>query len=225
MLFLKRSKSFIAQFNDVDILIIILNSMATSRAQALSSQPRIVPLPDDDERENDDDSDDSDKKSKMSFSYWGADKVTVQKPVLNKTRTSISPRRGGAVHVASYGRESSANAKFGTRLVSDGSSSARPASRRTQVATPVSRRPAPSDEGPNYARATITRPAWDTSTRTPIPANPAKRTRNPSQASPATRTPLTAPKSPIASPAPSEDSGVGLYRQMLANDPSFNNSS
>ncbi|KAF4614817.1 hypothetical protein D9613_002957 [Agrocybe pediades] len=206
--------------------VVSKEEMATSRAQALSSQPRIVPLPDDDERENDDDSDDSDKKSKMSFSYWGADKVTVQKPVLNKPRTTVSPRRGGgAVHVASYGRESSANAKFGTRLVSDGSSNPRPASRRTQTATPVSRRPLPAEDGPNYARATITRPAWDTSTRTPIPPNPTKRTRNPSQASPATRTPLSPPKSPIASPAPSEDSGVGLYRQMLANDPSFNNSS
>ena len=99
------------------------------RAQALSSQPKIIPLPDDDERDNGDDSDDSDKKSKMSFSYWGADKVTVQKPVL-KGRAVVATRRGGGV--ASYGRESSANAKFGTRLVSDGSTHTRPASRRVQ---------------------------------------------------------------------------------------------
>lgn len=192
------------------------------RAQALSSQPKIIPLPDDDERDNGDDSDDSDKKSKMSFSYWGADKVTVQKPVL-KGRAVVATRRGGGV--ASYGRESSANAKFGTRLVSDGSTHTRPASRRVQSVTPTPRRAPPaSDEGPNYARATITRPAWDTSTRSPIPPV-TKRSRNTSAASPttATRTP-TGPKSPIASPAPSEDSGVGLYRQMLANDPSLNNS-
>jgi len=44
----------------------------------------------------------------MSFSYWGADKVTVQKPVI-KGRPGINPRRGGGV--ASYGRESSANAQ------------------------------------------------------------------------------------------------------------------
>ncbi|KDR81531.1 hypothetical protein GALMADRAFT_59571 [Galerina marginata CBS 339.88] len=200
--------------------VISMEDMAKSRAQALSSQPRIVPLPDDDERDNGDDSDDSDKKSKMSFSYWGADKVTVQKPLL-KGRAGVNPRKGGGV--ASYGRESSANAKFGTRLMSDGSSHARPGSRRPQaVVTPMMRRQPLSDEGPNYARATITRPAWDTSTRSPIP-NPTKRSRNPSQGSPSTKTQITAPKNPVASPAPSEDSGVGLYRQMLANDPSFSN--
>ncbi|KAH9484220.1 RhoGEF domain-containing protein gxcJ [Psilocybe cubensis] len=203
--------------------VVAMEDMAKSRAQALSSQPRIVPLPDDDEN-NDDDSDDSDKKSKMSFSYWGADKVTVQKPVL-KGRAGVNPRRGGGV--ASYGRESSANAKFGTRLVSDGSShNPRPPSSRRTTTTPTPRRPPPpSDEGPNYARATITRPAWDTSTRTPIPNPTTKRTRNPSQVSPATRTPIASPKNPVASPAPSEDSGVGLYRQMLAKDPSFNDTS
>ncbi|KAF9483915.1 Dbl homology domain-containing protein [Pholiota conissans] len=204
--------------------VVSMEDVDKLRTQALSSQPRIVPLPADDERENGDDSDDSDKKSKMSFSYWGADKVTVQKPVL-KGRPIPSTRRGGSV--ASYGRESSANAKFGSRLISDGShNNIRPASRRLQSATPVSRRPLPQDEGPNYARVTITpsRPAWDTSTRSPIPPV-TKRPRNTSAVSPSTRTPNTnGPKSPVASPAPSEDSGVGLYRQMLANDPSLNNS-
>ena len=202
----------------------MLSSMAKSRAEALSSQPKIVPLPDDEEREDSDDSDDSDKKSKMSFSYWGADKVTVQKPVL-KGRVGVNPRRGGMT--ASYGRESSANAKFGTRLVSDGSSSqTRPMSRRTLATAPIPRRQPPSDDGPNYARATITRPAWDTSTRSPIPLANLKRSRNTSQATSATaatKTPVSTAKGPVASPAPSEDSGVGLYRQMFANDPSFNN--
>ena len=179
-----------------------------------------MPLPDDEEKDGDGDSDDSDKKSKMSFSYWGADKVTVQKPVI-KGRPGSGPRRG--VVVASYGRESSANAKFGSRLVSDGSlHNPRPLSRRQQVITPVSRRQPPSDDGINYAKSTVTRPAWDTSTRTPIP--PTKRSRNASQASAATRTPVPGTKSPVSSPSPSEDSGVGLYRQMLANDPSFNGS-
>ena len=156
----------------------------------------------------------------MSFSYWGADKVTVQKPVI-KGRPGAGPRRG--VVVASYGRESSANAKFGSRLVSDGSIHPRPSSRR-QVTTPISRRQPPLDDGVNYAKATVTRPAWDTSTRSPLPLPTAKRSRNTSQASAATKTPVPAMKSPVSSPAPSEDSGVGLYRQMLANDPSLNNS-
>lgn len=183
-------------------------------------------MPDDDERA-DDDSDDSDKKSKMSFSYWGADKVTVQKPALkNRPSPGVNPRRG--VITASYGRESSANAKFGTRLVSDGSNhTSRPSGRRTQTPT-SSRRPA-TEEGPNYARATITRPAWDTNTRTPAPP---KRQRNTSQPSsskapvpvPVPLTPSGPQKGPVASPVPSEDSGVGMYRQMLAKDPALNNS-
>ena len=183
----------------------------------LSNHPRIVPLPDDDDNA-DGDSDDSDKKSKMSFSYWGADKVTVQKPVI-KGRPGAGPRRG--VVVASYGRESSANAKFGSRLVSDGSGHTRPLSRR-QGTTPISRRQPPLDDGINYAKSTVTRPAWDTSTRTPLP--PSKRSRNTSQASAATKTPVPVMKNALSSPSPSEDSGVGLYRQMLANDPSFNDS-
>jgi len=198
--------------------VVSMEDVVKSRTQALSSQPRIVPLPDDEEKNEDGDSDDSDKKSKMSFSYWGADKVTVQKPVI-RGRPGSGPRRG--VVVASYGRESSANAKFGSRLVSDGSlHNPRPLSRR-QVTTPVSRRQPPSEDGINYAKSTVTRPAWDTSTRTPLPL---KRSRNASQASAATRTPVPAAKSPVSSPSPSEDSGVGLYRQMLANDPSFNGS-
>ncbi|KAF9532254.1 hypothetical protein CPB83DRAFT_667377 [Crepidotus variabilis] len=206
--------------------IISMEDMAKSRVH-LNNQPRIVPMPDDDEPGDGSDSDDSDKKSKMSFSYWGADKITVQKPML-KGRSTPQPRRS-ANHAAAYGRESSANAKFGSRLVSDSSQhSTRPASRRTTggATTPTSRRTAPSEESPNYARATITRPAWGStsSTRTPLPG---KRPRNSSQASASTRTPLGQPslaKSPVASPAPSEDSGVGMYRQLLANDPSLNNS-
>lgn len=158
----------------------------------------------------------------MSFSYWGADKVTVQKPIIKgRPPGVITTRRGGS---SAYGRESSANAKFGNRLVSDGSSHPRPSSRR--LVTPTSRRQPLSEEGPNYARATVTRPAWDTSTRSPFP--PSKRSRNTSQASAATKntvptTPPTTAKAPVSSPAPSEDSGVGLYRQMLVNEPSFDN--
>lgn len=188
-----------------------------SRTRAHTSQPnqpRIVPLPDDDDDDND--SDDSDKKSKMSFSYWGADKVTVQKPVL-KGRVGPHARRGGGP--ASYGRESSANAKFGTRLVSADSTQSGRTSRRAQMTSPTVRRPL-QDDGPNYAKATVTRPAWDTSTR-PQFQPPSKRTRNTSQTSAATKS--TLPAKALASPAPSEDSGVGLYRQMLANDPSLNN--
>ncbi|KAF8078028.1 hypothetical protein FPV67DRAFT_1557449 [Lyophyllum atratum] len=195
--------------------VVSMEDVVRSRAQA-HTQPRIVPLPADDE--DGAESDDSDRKSKMSFSYWGADKVTVQKPIV-KGRVSVTPRRGGAA--ASYGRESSANAKFGTRLVSsDSSPSPRPGSRRTQAVTPTSRRAAPLDDSPNYARSTVTRPAWGAGGGSPAPP-PSKRSRNTSQTSAATR--VAIPAKAVGSPAPSEDSGVGLYRQMLAQDPSLNN--
>ncbi|OBZ75832.1 hypothetical protein A0H81_04173 [Grifola frondosa] len=207
--------------------VVSMEDVVRSRQQVHSGvQPRIVPMPEDEDRGVE--SDDSDRKSKMSFSYWGADKVTLQKPIIKPRQlTGNGVRRGGATTPTAYARESSANAKFGTRLVSgDSASGGRPASRRTQ-ATPVNRRPpAHSDEGHSTVKATVTRgerPAWDGSTRSPPPASTTpvpKRTRNISQTSAATRT-TVATKS-LASPAPSEDSGVGFYRQIIAQDPSLN---
>lgn len=174
---------------------------------------------DDEERAND--SDDSDRKSKMSFSYWGADKVTLQKPIVKPRQVSGNGARRGAATPTSYGRESSANAKFGTRLVSnDIPGGNRPASRRTQ-ATPPARRPTQSDDG-HTVKATVTRdrPAWN-SNITPVPK--VTRTRNMSQTSTATRTPTSAAvtatnaANKLASPAPSEDSGVGFYRNIMQN--------
>lgn len=176
-------------------------------------------MPEDDE--DGAESDDSDKKSKMSFSYWGADKVTIQKPVI-RPRQPVGVRRGSPGG-SSYGRESSANAKFGTRLVSGESTNAnRPASRRTQAGTPASRRPPQIPDDSQSTKVTVTRPAWDSSPRSPAPTPvPAKRTRNISQTSTSvTRTPVN--NSKVSSPAPSEDSGVGLYRQLMAQNPSLN---
>jgi hypothetical protein len=180
----------------------------------------MIPLPDEDQ-DGEADSDDSDRKSKMSFSYWGADKITVQKP-LDKPRSSPGTRRGPTTAPSSYARESSANAKFGTRLVSGENTSptVRAAARRMQI-TPVSRRPHTSDEGHSAAKATVTRPAWDASTRSPYSstAAPSKRSRNTSQTSAATRVATTTKV--LSSPPPSEASEVGLYRQMLAQNPSL----
>lgn len=175
------------------------------------------------EEEEANDSSDSDRKSKMSFSYWGADKVTIHKPVV-KPRQSSSGSRKATLSPLGYGRESSANAKFGTRLINqDGPyHHTRPASRRTQ-ATPTSRRPANSEDGHSSARATVTstRPAWVGSTRavttTPLSSRP--RTRNTSQTS---GVGPRASKQSLASPAPSEDSGVGFYRQLMAKDSQLN---
>lgn len=164
----------------------------------------------------------------MSFSYWGADKITLQKPVLKPKQNSAggSTRRvspGGT----SYARESSANAKFGTRLVSGDqvSPAVRPASRKTQATPSTKTRVNPSDDS-HSVKATVTRPAWDTSTRGAHP--PSKRPRQTSQSSAATRATVTATTAttsnnnkPQLSPVASEDSAVGLYRQLVAQDPSL----
>ncbi|KAH9079470.1 Dbl-like domain-containing protein [Lactarius deliciosus] len=206
--------------------VVSMEDVVRSRAQIHSAvQPKIVPMPDDDE-DGGVDSDDSDRKSKMSFSYWGADKITLQKPIAKHRPVpgGLGTRRNGPIVPSGYSRESSANAKFGSRLVSADSSAAgaRPSSRRT--VTPSGRRPAGSDEG-HSIKVTVTRPAWDGSTRTPATSvQSAKRSRNTSQNSAATRTTTAPPINKVlSSPAPSEDSGVGLYRQMMANDLSLNN--
>ncbi|KAI8998521.1 Dbl domain-containing protein [Trametes punicea] len=206
--------------------VVSMEEVVKSRQQVHSGvQPRIIPMPDDDEEGGE--SDDSDRKSKMSFSYWGADKVTLQKPVVKpKAPAANGARRPLPGATTAYARESSANAKFGTRLLSTEVPHApRPASRRTQ-ATPVNRKVTPhSDEG-HSMKVTVTRdrPTWDSSTRatstTPVP----KRPRNTSQTSAATRvttTPATASKN-LGSPAPSEDSGIGFIRTIVNQDPSLN---
>lgn len=205
--------------------------MVRSRTQQLSSQPKIVPMPADNSDDDDgNDSSDSDRKSKMSFSYWGADKVTVQKPIMKaKTRIVPNTRRGGGPSMSpAYARESSANAKFGTRLVSAGesSSSPRPPSSRRAVVTPTSRRTATTAAASEDShKATVTRPGWNTSTR-PAPKMSNARSRNTSQtgsiSTTVARTPVPAAKA--LSPAPSEDSGVGLYRQIIAKDLPLNGS-
>jgi len=201
-----------------------MEEVARAHTQAHASF-RSVPMPEDDEDDGAE-SDESDRKSKMSFSYWGADKVTIQKPIVkSRYMQAHTPptRRPPGAKPSSYGRESSANAKFGHRLLSENPSTAptRPASRRTQTATPTSRR-APPSEDTQSIKATVTsnRPAWDSSIRSPTgsttsPPVAGSRPRNVSQTSKATST-------KVASPAPSEDSGVGFYRQMMANNPSLN---
>lgn len=151
----------------------------------------------------------------MSFSYWGADKITLQKPVLKPKHHAVgSTRRVSPAGTSSYSRESSANAKFGTRLASGEPGSHRPMSRRT----PSTRtRVNPSDDS-HSIKATVTRPAWDTSTRGHAPGM--KRTRQTSQTS-AARGPTPTNNKPQVSPVASEDSGVGLYRQIVAQDPSL----
>ena len=72
--------------------------------------------------------------------------------------------------------------------------------------------PGPGGLGTRNGSFTVTRPAWDVPPRS---VQSTKRSRNT-----ATRTITTPPNKP-----PSEDSGVGLYRQMMANDLSLTDGS
>ncbi|EJD05815.1 Dbl domain-containing protein [Fomitiporia mediterranea MF3/22] len=212
----------------------VVRSRATVHSAAPTGRSSVMPPEEEDDGA---DSSDSDRKSKMSFSYWGADKVTIHKPAVPKARSPIAGNRRGALTPLGYGRESSANAKFGNRLVHspephmhhrDYHPHVRPASRRTQ-ATPTSRRPGHSEDGHASAKSTVTsatasRPAWDGSTRsagTTTPTSTRTRVRNISQTSGA-KMPAAAANKLLASPAPSEDSGVGLYRKLMERDSQLN---
>lgn len=213
--------------------VIAMEDVVRSKTEAHSSnQPRVVPLPDDDDDDND--SDDSDKKSKMSFSYWGADKITLQKPVLKPRQPVVGgTSRRISPSGSSYGRESSANAKFGSRLVSGDqmTPAMRAATKRAPTVASTRTRVNPSDDS-HSVRATVTRPAWGTGTRPNPGNNPPKRQRQTSQTSASSARPTLSPTmngnnnnsngklqpSPIAS----EDSGLNLYRQITAQDPTLN---
>jgi len=90
--------------------------------------------------------------------------------------------------------------------------------------------PMGGEETPNYAKATITRSAWDSSTKPAVMGGQVngQRKRNASLVSTSTKATVTpavggAPPQKLLSPVPSEDSGVGLglYQKVLANDPSL----
>ncbi|KAH7107547.1 hypothetical protein BKA62DRAFT_825035 [Auriculariales sp. MPI-PUGE-AT-0066] len=190
-------------------------------------------------------SDDSDRKSKMSFSYWGADRITLSVPrpkpgVPVKGRTGSStllvPGAGRRPQIPSaYGRESSANAKFGTRLVmspdsgagAGGSTAARPASRRHNVATAPT-----ASSAAKISHASPSASAWNSTIKVVSPAgvvlaaNLAPGPPPPPNGIPRRRTPSTTGANPPrlvskASTTASEDSGIGLYRQLVTADPSL----
>ena len=151
-----------------------------SRALHASAQPRIMPLPDNRDEEAGD-SDDSDQ----SFLNWGPNRKALQKPVASNLRqvvpTQKGMRRGPTLGVEAPNRDSSANAKFGTRLLSAEPITSRPFTRHHDIDNPV-RQYTPDN---NVHKATVTRPTWGENQR---------------------------PRS--------QDSGVGLYRQLLANNSS-----
>ncbi|KAJ3811633.1 Dbl domain-containing protein [Lentinula aff. lateritia] len=199
-----------------------------------SSHPRIIPMPPDDENpralaadDSGEDSSDSDRRSKMSFSYWGADKVTVHRPASASTPTPASSSSSSSTRRDAYSRESSANAKFGSRLVSERDREReRPASRRTaprsRTATgSSSSTPGGGGGGGDSAKSTVVRSPVSVSASPTPSGNP---TPTPTTTNtlplplPSRITPSTSQTRPPVSPAASEDSGVGLYRQMMAKE-------
>ncbi|KAG8748689.1 hypothetical protein FRC10_000080 [Ceratobasidium sp. 414] len=183
--------------------------------------PRIVPMRDHDEKDEDEDgvdSDESDRKSKMSFSYWGADRITVQPTVRGASGGRVPVRRLPGVP-SSYMRdartESSANAKFGTRLRESSTGAERQESRASD--RPGSRQTASRAAG----RRVADKPAWGaiSSTTTAVgaaggPGTPSGR-RGSAALTPSAG--MTTPqqqravKTAAASPAPSVDSGIAVY--------------
>ena len=171
----------------------------------------------------------------MSFSYWGADKVTLTKVATSKRTPSNSraPSRAKPQAPSSFaGRSSEKDAKFGTRMrspepstVVEGSVSIRPASRRTVIASPqpVTRRNLTSSEDSKLGDSISSRPAWGQNTRaTPVRfgTTPYLRARNLSQTSVQPTSRVINGKT-VGSPAPSEDSGVGMYKRIVAQDPTM----
>ncbi|KAG9101670.1 hypothetical protein FRC06_002735 [Ceratobasidium sp. 370] len=210
----------------------VIGDMATPRAGIVSMEdigrsryneggPRIVPMRDHDERDEDEDgadSDESDRKSKMSFSYWGADRITVQPTVRGPTGGRVPVRRlpgAPSSYMRDVRTESSANAKFGTRLRESSAGAERQESRASD--RPGSRQTASRAAGRRVAE----KPAWGAISSSTTAVGAGGGTGAPSgRRGSTTLTPsagMTTPqqqravKTIAASPAPSVDSGIAVY--------------
>jgi hypothetical protein len=168
---------------------------------------------DEDEDEDGAESDESDRKSKMSFSYWGADRVTVQPTMRAPNGTRVPVRRlpgGPSSYMRDVRTESSANAKFGTRLRESSTGSGAPE-------RPVSR----TGGAGSRASKRVEKPAWGV--MSPVPSTPGGRRGSSSltpPAGPGVSTPQqqrTSKATMSASPAPSVDSGIAVYLAQDSN--------
>ncbi|KAF8758527.1 hypothetical protein RHS01_03021 [Rhizoctonia solani] len=120
-----------------------------------------APIREDEEDEDEGaESDESDRKSKMSFSYWGADRITVQPTARGPNGARVPVRRipgAPSSYLRDARTESSANAKFGTRL-RESATPERPSSRTGGSASRAGAR-----------RSESAKPAWGT--MSPIPGS------------------------------------------------------
>ncbi|CAE6433352.1 unnamed protein product [Rhizoctonia solani] len=159
-----------------------------------------APIQEDEDEDEDEgaESDESDRKSKMSFSYWGADRITVQPTARGPNGARVPVRRipgAQAAYMRDARTESSANAKFGTRL-RESATPERPAS-RTGAGSRAGGR-----------RSESAKPAWGA--MSPIPGSRrGSASLTPSAPVASSSTPRKSTVS--ASPAPSVDSGIAVY--------------
>ncbi|KAG8904003.1 hypothetical protein FRB99_002415 [Tulasnella sp. 403] len=171
----------------------------------------------DTDEEDGNSSDDSDRKSKMSFSYWGADKITVDPVASAKARAQASktPRGRSSLAPVAYARpESTARAKFGHRLRSvdaedDLPNSLRTASARKAASTQTGNRRlvagSSDDTTSNVGHRKSTGNSRNGSVTSPTASASPRRAHNQSITSTTSAVPS---RLKVASPAPSEDSGV-----------------
>ncbi|KAF8710607.1 hypothetical protein RHS03_02428, partial [Rhizoctonia solani] len=159
-----------------------------------------APIREDEEDEDEGaESDESDRKSKMSFSYWGADRITVQPTARGPNGARVPVRRipgAPSSYLRDARTESSANAKFGTRL-RESATPERPSSRTGGSASRAGAR-----------RSESAKPAWGT--MSPIPGS-RRGSASLTPVPPPVASTSTTPRKPAPSPAPSVDSGIAVY--------------
>lgn len=164
----------------------------------------------------------------MSFSYWGADKITVQPTARGPTGGRVPLRRmpgAPGAYMRDARTESSANAKFGTRL-RESSLGDEGEGRRTRAERPASRQTQTASRAGGTASVASTRraekPAWGMMSTTGAgaggsgssgggatgPGTPSGRRGSATLATPQHQRIV---KTVAASPAPSVDSGIAVY--------------
>ncbi|KAG8919150.1 hypothetical protein FRC01_001447 [Tulasnella sp. 417] len=202
--------------------MVSMEDISRSRSSGIVAIEPVKSGETDDEDGND--SDDSDRKSKMSFSYWGADKITVDPVAAAK----LQQRAAAAQRQPSTGKRSSlaptaylrpesdsqpaARAKFAHRLRNSEADEDLPNSLRSSARRGVStssasgsRRAAAASIDDTTTSVGSRKPAWNTKTSSPSAPGGVRRVREQSITS---TNSAAAARLKAASPAPTEDSGV-----------------
>ncbi|KIO32564.1 hypothetical protein M407DRAFT_105489 [Tulasnella calospora MUT 4182] len=198
--------------------MVSMEDISRSRSSGIVAIEPVKSGETDDEDGND--SDDSDRKSKMSFSYWGADKITVDPVAAAKAQaraaaqraSSTTGKRSSLAPTAYLRPEPAAKAKFGHRLRNSEADEDLPNSLRSSARRGVStssasgsRRVAAASIDDTTTSVGSRKPAWNSKTSSPSAPGGVRRVREQSITSTSS---AAAARLKAASPAPTEDSGV-----------------